>query len=671
MSLLTPLFLVGLIGIALPLWLHRLQTQTNEREQFSSAMFLESTRQRIHVQRKLKYLLLLALRILFLSLLVLAFTRPIWQVPAESFLGEQDTHHVIVVDTSLSMQHSEHMQQALAQAQEIIDSMGGGDQASIYSAAEGVTSVVETTGDRALLRQGLNTLSAGQGRLDLGTMMAALGSLIEDSSATIALHIISDFQQSSQPVRFADLVPRGISGRDISLQTHRVVSTPPANWAVAAISARPAGADVIVQGYHTEAAERTLVLNVNGEVHEQQRQSIPASGQAVYRFEDLDLNPGDNQLEARIVEADALSADDRRYSVLDNSPPAPVLVLTTNPESLSITYLRAALGTAPRPYRADVTLINDLDPRILQRYSWVIIDDIGAINSSLAGQVSSYIEGGGAVFAALGERGQSLGTIPVGGQNLRSDFVSNSGERRIITSIDGSHPALRDSSGWATVNIAQAQPLVPGSEDNVLISLNRDIPFLLERNIGLGKFMLLNGSLDNSSTDLPLRPVFVGFLAETARYLSGEDILQREQTINSTLQLQSSGTGAGQVYDPQGNRLLSLEDTTQARSVELNQSGFYQVFTPEGEVFVAVNPDIRESDLTLMAVQSLQNWQNTVAGTASSQTVGAGNQPVADAESGLAELELWRILLILLVVIVLAESLSGNRHLSYKTGTPA
>src|SRR5690606_2688637 len=135
-----------------------------------------------------------------------------------------------------------------------------------------------------------------------------------------------------------------------------------ANWAVAAISARPAGADVIVQGYHTEAAERTLVLNVNGEVHEQQRQSIPASGQAVYRFEDLDLNPGDNQLEARIVEADALSADDRRYSVLDNSPPAPVLVLTTNPESLSITYLRAALGTAPRPYRADVTLINDLDP---------------------------------------------------------------------------------------------------------------------------------------------------------------------------------------------------------------------------------------------------------------------------------------------------------------------
>ena len=38
MSFVAPLFLLGLGLIALPLWLHRLQTQSSERKPFSSAM---------------------------------------------------------------------------------------------------------------------------------------------------------------------------------------------------------------------------------------------------------------------------------------------------------------------------------------------------------------------------------------------------------------------------------------------------------------------------------------------------------------------------------------------------------------------------------------------------------------------------------------------------------
>ncbi|MGD8323312.1 MAG: BatA domain-containing protein, partial [Gammaproteobacteria bacterium] len=73
MSLLAPLFLVGLLGVALPVWLHRLSSENPNKQSFSSLMFLEPGEPRRVLAKNLQYLLLLALRIGFLILLVLAF----------------------------------------------------------------------------------------------------------------------------------------------------------------------------------------------------------------------------------------------------------------------------------------------------------------------------------------------------------------------------------------------------------------------------------------------------------------------------------------------------------------------------------------------------------------------------------------------------------------------
>ena len=56
MSFIAPLFLLGVLAVAVPFWLHRLQTQSSDRKPFSSAMLLETTEQQVHVQKKLKYL---------------------------------------------------------------------------------------------------------------------------------------------------------------------------------------------------------------------------------------------------------------------------------------------------------------------------------------------------------------------------------------------------------------------------------------------------------------------------------------------------------------------------------------------------------------------------------------------------------------------------------------
>ena len=73
MGFFAPWFLAGLAGLALPLYLHLLKRQTRTPKQVSSLMFFESRTQASTRHRRLRYFLLLSLRMLLLLLLIVAF----------------------------------------------------------------------------------------------------------------------------------------------------------------------------------------------------------------------------------------------------------------------------------------------------------------------------------------------------------------------------------------------------------------------------------------------------------------------------------------------------------------------------------------------------------------------------------------------------------------------
>src|SRR3984957_18162690 len=76
MGLLAPWFLAALAGLGLPLYLHLLKRQTTMPKQVSSLMLFESRTQSSTRHRRLRYFLLLSLRLLWLLLLILAFANP-------------------------------------------------------------------------------------------------------------------------------------------------------------------------------------------------------------------------------------------------------------------------------------------------------------------------------------------------------------------------------------------------------------------------------------------------------------------------------------------------------------------------------------------------------------------------------------------------------------------
>ena len=546
MSLLSPLFLFALLGIALPIWLHRLQTNATEREKFSSIMFMEQSQQRVHIRRKLKYLLLMALRILFLILLVLAFTKPVFFVDPEAAVTEDMTHHVIVLDTSFSMREGDSFEQAIALAQGLADDMGADDIASLYTASGSVETISTATADPSIISGGLNNIEPDNGRLDIGAMVTALNSLITSSQANFIIHFISDYQQSGQAIRFADMVPDVINGRPVSLSIHQVKTEEVPNWSLTSVEITTA--DTIRIGLKNnsdaeQSAEKTVSLAINGLEQQNLTQTFaaPADGISYLTFENVVFEEGDNRLDVSVSPNDSLPEDDTRYTVFDNSPPAPVVLLSSDPESLAATYITTALETAPRGYQVELQNINDFDPRILQRYPWIVIDDIGAINDSLAQNLQSYVDGGGSILAAVGDRALGQTTIPVGGQTIGGGLTFSRNTIYNVQRVNTSHPVLNGSVGWNNLAISRVLPIEADDDSNILINLNGDIPFLLERNIGLGRFLLLNTSLNNTWSDLPVKPVFVSFIAEAARHLSNEELLVKEQAVNSFLPLGQNG----------------------------------------------------------------------------------------------------------------------------------
>lgn len=119
--MLAPLFLLGLLGIGLPVFIHRLHERRAEVQPFPSSRLLEETRRTTTRRRRIRFRWLLATRILMLAVLCLLFAQPLLRF-ASGLLDQSDQIHLFVIDDSYSMRHGERWQQSLDLASAQLDS---------------------------------------------------------------------------------------------------------------------------------------------------------------------------------------------------------------------------------------------------------------------------------------------------------------------------------------------------------------------------------------------------------------------------------------------------------------------------------------------------------------------------------------------------------------------
>jgi len=674
MGFLAPWFLAGLAALAVPVFVHLLRKHVTIPRPVSSLMFFERGTQSSTRHRRLRYLLLFALRFALLVLIVLAFANPFVRRPATDTAGHLS---LIVLDDSFSMRVGTRFADAKQQALQLLATKPHSQKAQVMALGGQLQMLTQPISDEAQLHSAIESIQPGDGRANFGEFGRSVRAMAEMVHVPIDVHLFSDMQRTAMPANFAEMVMPASA----TLILHPIANgTPLPNWTVESVSApaeledpkdpRRSRVQAVVAGFSTPATEKTVTLVVNGKVAATRKVNVPASGRASVEFAPLGVGYGFNRCEVRLEDHDAFPADDASVFVVRRSDPERVLFVRAANDTRSALYFSSALSAAAQgayvlqPMAAEQT--TDIDA---SKYAFVVLSNAVSLPSIFEHTLEQYVSKGGSVLIALGPGARSHMRIPLWAGDVKDthDYARN-GAAATVGQVDFTHPALeqaqpgRDNGGWAETKFFYAVTVDP-QHARVAARLSDGTPLLLDKRMGEGHILLLTSGLENLTNDLPLHPVFVAFVDKMARYLSGSDALSGSRLVDSFVQLRSATEPKGEVasvevIDLDGQRPLSLAEARTAQTFRLQRAGFYQIRFANGrDAIIGVNPDRRESDLEPIAPDVQQLWSGSKSGAPKQ----ADKIAVADAKS--RPISLWWYVMLLALLVALAETAVASGYM--------
>jgi len=670
MGLFNPWFLGGLLAVGLPIWLHLLKRHKTDPTPFPSLMFFEHREQSSVQHRRLDYILLFILRTLMLVLLALLFASPYIRRLTPKGAGKKLV--VVAVDRSFSMRTKEgtstRLDDAKTEAVNVLSKLPPGQPAQVVALADTLQAMTQQTADPGELRGAVMAIKESDARASFGELARYLRTLSESTKTPLDVHLISDLQKSAMPA-FTDVR----LNQDTDITFHPVGKVQP-NWAIETVIApqhvydpKRVRISATVTGFSPPAATRTVTLLMNGKTIQSKSVSVPENGRGSAEFTGLDqASYGFNRCEIRIDSADSLPADDHYMFSVERTDPKKVLFMDDGRHPEAQEFFRAALNATPdsafqlEPLRPDVAANSDLS-----KYAVVVLNDLGSLPSGLEASLQKYVSNGGSLFEAIGPASAvAFPRVPVLDEPIDgTSYASREGERFFsVSDLDTGHDVMKSVERFDGVKIYLATN-VGATKSVVLARLSNGKPLVLERKVGEGKVLAFTSDFGAANNDMPRHYAWVPFVQKSVAYLGGAGSGEQPAnlSVGEYVELRTGNEKGAQaeVQDPDGQRVLSLEEAAQARNFELTREGFYEVRTAGGKrSLIAAHANRRESDLAVIPKETLDLWK----ATGSSGPVDGSGQGTG-GEGNTTPWPLSPYILLLLLGIALAESVIADRYL--------
>lgn len=679
MGFVTPLVLLGLGALAVPIFVHLIQRERKRVVAFPSLMFLRRIPYQSVRRRRIRDVLLLLMRLAALALVVLAFARPFFRRDALAAATQSGAREaIILVDDSYSMGYGDRWSKAQSAARDAINALGPGDRASLVFFSSGADVAVRSAGDKGRLSSVLAAGKVGPGATRYAPALKLAGSLLGESPLPRReIILISDFQR-----RGWDQTP----GKDDVKLPDRTVLTPVSvasgetvNLAVTPVSLqstrfenhdRVAVTAGLVNHSSAPVSNVSLTLEVDGQTIQSVPASAAAGGSTSVTFAPFTVASRNMRASVRLPK-DALERDNVFHFVVSPSEPVHAIVIDrAGAESEALYLTRAlAIGEAPRvelTARTPATF-SDADARAA---GVVIVNDV-QVTDDLADRLTRFVASGGGLLIAAGPHAtwpaHAAALVPA----LPGDVVDRTTTvPSRLGGLEYSHPVFDlfrapRSGDFSVARFyvyrATAQPV-----GQVLARFDDGTPALLERKTGPGRVLLWTSTLDLGWNDMAVTPVFLPFIHTVTKYLADYAEAPASLTVGQVIPAPRHGAGRGAAgarggtvaVAPSGAR-VSVESEDGA--LELDEQGFYDVRTQgsgaDSAIVLASNVDLTESDLTPMDPRELLA---AVAGRGSNSPAGFGDaRPTADAQSQAQRL--WWYLLLAGTLLLAGETLLANR----------
>lgn len=621
MGFLSPLFLLGLLAIAVPIALHLFRHQAGPVMPFSAVRFLRKAPLQRARRRRLQDVLLLLLRVAALALLALSFARP-YVVSTEAGPGAPLT--IVALDRSFSLSAPGQAERARDLASQVIDELPGGERIAVLAFDERAETLLPPTTDRREAQRVVSAFAPGYGATRYAAALAAARELAGARRGRLV--IVSDLQQSgweggSSPA------PEGLA-----VET-RAVETPASNLGVTDLGRTREGLVASVQNAGSSERRTSVSLQLDGRAIASRAIAVPPRSTARVVF--ADALPQRGAVSVQVEDGVGYTADDRRFAVLDQPTRLRLLLVVgaggDGGEGFYLTRAIAAAeggaGMAVDALSADKVASRAED---LNRYAAVALLGSRGFDAR-AGE------------ALANEAARGCGLIVVAGPELDWPWLASQVPAALglraarpesvagglsFAPADVRHPVFRafasDGGSLGGVRFSRVVRLTAPRGGRVLAQFADGTPALIELTGAPGRTLIFASDLANGWNDFALHPAFVPFVHELVRYAAAERPSRREVRV--------------------GTR----------RGTEWAQPGVVTDRTGDTEERVAVNVDVREADRSVMT-------QEAFLAAVPRATAPAGGRTAEQARARESDQSLWRYGLVVMLIALVAESVIGRK----------
>ena len=576
----------GACLIASPIVIHLINRMRYRRVRFAAMEFLLQSQQRNQRRLLIEQLLLLLLRILIVIGIVLLISRLILDPAQMSIFRGAQSHHVVLIDDSLSMRDRWEETNGFAQAIKVVNQIaaGGAQQPNTQKMTLirlsqpdqpffSERNVNEDFATELLSKLDPQTFKCTHQAFDLTTGLQSAKKLLAEERGTIQhLHVISDFRDHDwRDQKAIATAIEGLTSAGVSINLVRAVPESHANLSVVELIG-----DTQVAAVDVPLRMKVSVKNFGSQLATDVRLSIfdnqdklPASvvfekiepqTEVAHEFEIRLSTPTTHKIRVTL-DADSLTEDNVRSLAIDVPKAVPVLIVDGDPSGEDGSYIADAIAADPKAtgYAATVENIEYLRRRPLDGFACIYLLNVPELPADSIDTLERYVAAGGGLAWFVGDAirpahyndalfREGKGLFPVPLETAPRELVidpTSPGADLIATG----HPLFRIFAGEdnALVKLVRIFEYFPTSKDWVpddqqrkdrvqtIASLRSKTPLFLEHAFGKGRIVTClttaqpdwnNWATDNSFVVVQLE--LVKYLARTdhnpERRLVGEPI---------------------------------------------------------------------------------------------------------------------------------------------------
>lgn len=650
-------------ALAIPILIHLFNLRRYKTVFFPHTRFLKNIQLKSQKQSQLRYKWLLAARLLFLALLVLAFAQPVFNNDADA--GKSGNLQVIYIDNSQSMSVKKGARTLLEIAKEAARrQVANGAMRYLVLSNDKPAGYQPVTPDKALAV--IDAIDFSASVKNSGQVMATVQSVLQSEAATGAdLYYYSDFQQHSFSASLDSSLARNIVFNGVPVQGEDVQNV--------YIDTAWLNAPVLQTGQNNQLVVRTrrvgkapkeapvMQLVVNGQVKSaaalnfnDKEESIDTLGFQVTDASWQRISLGLNDAALRFDDTFLVSA--RASSNLS------VLVLN---EGQPNPYIQAAFR-AYNGFRLNQQDITSAMPEA-KEYNLIILNGITRLDASVASGLSAALQAGKSVcifpgrttsFQELNAGLRLLADIRITGIDTASQTAASlqQGSDLVKDIFDRVPDNVQlPLARWHYVLAAG----LDANQQSVLSFRNGD-PLFARYTPTRGQLYICATSANLDGGNFPGSYFFVPFLYQMAIQSKGGDIYSITAGAGQPAYLplgSADERNMVHLYGPALDAIPPQRPNGAGLDVFIDQvarqTGFYTLRAEGGDsAVVALNQSREESVLEVWTLSQLKNnWKN-----GQSRWLTIDEVTARSATNAWRSFPLWKVCAILALLMLAAET---------------